>query len=75
VDAKLNYNPTDRTAIFVRYGVAPHSITDPQTLGAAGGNGVDGSTFGKGEGRTQHISVCGTYTINPALGLRRELGV
>jgi hypothetical protein len=65
VDAKVNYNPTDRTAIFVRYGVAPHNITDPQTLGAAGGAGVDGSTFGNGSGRTQHVSIGGNHTITP----------
>ena len=69
VDGKLNYNPTDKTALFVRYGVAPHSITDPQTLGPAGGAGVDGSTFGNGDGRTQHISIGGTYTISPHLVL------
>jgi hypothetical protein len=74
VDGKLNYNPTDKTSLFVRYGGAPHSVTDPQTLGPAGGNGVDGSTFGNGSGLTQHISIGGTYTITPHLVLDGNSG-
>jgi hypothetical protein len=66
VDGKLNYNPTDKTSVFVRYGAAPHSVFVPQTLGAAGGGGVNGQ-FTNGDGLTQHISIGGTYTVSPTL--------
>ena len=67
IDAKINYNPASKVAIFGRYSIAPSAIFDPQTLGAAGGTGVDGSTPGNGGGRTQHISIGTTYTLSPTI--------
>ena len=74
IDAKINYNPTDRSAIFVRYSIAPNRVFDAQTLGAAGGGGVDGGTPGNGGGKTQHISIGSTYTLSPTLVLDGNAG-
>jgi hypothetical protein len=67
VDMKINYNISDKTTMFVRYGAAPHTVFDPQTLGAAGGAAVDGGQFTNGEGLTQHASIGGTHTFTPSL--------
>src|ERR1039458_2587811 len=55
IDAKINYNPTDRSAIFVRYSIAPNRVFDAQTLGAAGGGGGDRGKLGNGCGKTPPI--------------------
>jgi hypothetical protein len=65
IDMKINYNPTDKFAVFGRYSISPSSIFDPQTLGAAGGAAIDGGQPGNGPGRIQSVSVGGTYTISP----------
>jgi len=65
IDTKINYNPTDKLAIFGRYSISPSSIFDPQTLGAAGGNAIDGGQPGNGPGRIQSISIGGNYTVSP----------
>ena len=67
IDAKINYNPTDKSTIFGRYSIAPSHIFDPQALGAAGGPGVDGGNPGTGPGRTQSVSIGGTYSFTPTL--------
>jgi hypothetical protein len=67
IDTKINYNPTDKSTIFGRYSIAPSHIFDPQALGAAGGPAVDGGNPGDGPGRTQSVSIGGTYAFTPTL--------
>ena len=67
IDAKVNYNLSDRSTMFVRYSIVPNSLFDPQTLGPAGGAGVDGSTPGNGTGRTQHVTIAGVHTFSPTV--------
>ncbi len=74
VDMKINYNPTQKSSIFGRYSIAPSLVFDPQALGAAGGQAVDGGQPGNGPGRIQSVSLGGTYTITPALLLDVNAG-
>jgi hypothetical protein len=67
VDMKINYNPTEKSTIFGRYSIAPSHIFDPQVFGKAGGPGVDGGNPGDGPGRTQSVSIGGTYSFTPTL--------
>jgi len=67
VDLKINYNPTDKATIFGRYSIAPSHIFDPQVFGPAGGPGIDGGNPGDGPGRTQSVSLGGTYSFTPTL--------
>ncbi|MGA2269925.1 MAG: TonB-dependent receptor [Bryobacteraceae bacterium] len=67
VDMKINYNPTGKVTLFGRYSISPSSVFDPQALGAAGGNAVDGGQPGNAPGRIQSVSIGGTYTISPSL--------
>jgi len=67
IDMKINYNPTQKSSIFGRYSIAPSHIFDPQALGPAGGQAVDGGQPGNGPGRIQSVSLGGTYTISPTL--------
>ena len=67
VDMKFNYDPTEKLAVFGRYSISPNSVFDPQTLGAAGGNAIDGGQPGNGPGRVQSVSIGGTYTFSPTL--------
>jgi len=67
IDTKINYNPTNKVTLFGRYSIAPSHIFDPQALGPAGGPGVDGGNPGDGPGRTQSVSIGGTYSITPTV--------
>ena len=68
IDIKINYNPTEKSAVFGRYSIQPTNVFDPQVLGAAGGGTIDGGAQpGNGDGRIQSVSLGGTYTISPRL--------
>jgi hypothetical protein len=74
VDMKINYNPTQKSSIFGRYSIAPSHIFDPQALGPAGGQAVDGGQPGNGPGRIQSVSLGGTYTVSPTLLIDANAG-
>jgi Carboxypeptidase regulatory-like domain len=76
VDLKMNYNPSNRITMFGRYSVEPTYISDPQMLGAAGGDayGETGQP-GKAHGLTQSATLAGTYTFTPNLLLDANVGV
>jgi hypothetical protein len=65
VDMKVNYNPNEKTSIFGRYSISPTLVFDPQALGAAGGNTIDGGQPGHAPGKAQNAVAGGTYTITP----------
>jgi hypothetical protein len=67
VDAKINYNPTGKMALFGRYSVSPTSIVDPQALGQAGGPAIDNGQPGTAPGRVQNVVIGGTYTVSPTI--------
>ncbi len=67
VDVKINYNPNDRSSIFVRYSVLPYDIFDPPALAGAGGAALNGGQPGHATGTVRSSAVGGTYTLTPSL--------
>lgn len=64
-DAKVNFNPTDRTTFFGRYSVQRSLIVDPPAFGAAIGNTWDGGQPGTAPGTIQNIGLGATHTVTP----------
>ena len=63
-DFKVNYNPTEKASMFVRYSYSPSNIFDPPSLGAVGGDALTGGQPGTAPGLVQTASVGGTYTLS-----------
>ena len=74
MDGKINYNPTDRTTFFGHYSYSPDTITDPQTLGAAGGGTFDGGQPGLATGLIQNIGLSASHVITPNLVVDANFG-
>ncbi len=73
-DFKVNYNPTEKSTMFVRYSISPSQIFDPPSLGAAGGDALAGGQPGNAPGRIQSTAIGGTYTLTPRLLLDGNIG-
>jgi Tfp pilus assembly protein PilX len=67
VDVKVNYNASNRLALFGRYSISPSNIIDPSSLGAAGGDALNGGQVGTAPGRTQVAGFGSTYTLSPTM--------
>ncbi|MBC8165697.1 MAG: carboxypeptidase regulatory-like domain-containing protein, partial [Bryobacteraceae bacterium] len=61
-DFKVNYNPTDKASMFVRYSFSPSKLFDPPSLEAAGGDALNGGQPGTAPGLIQNAAIGGTYT-------------
>jgi Carboxypeptidase regulatory-like domain/TonB dependent receptor len=66
-DAKVIYNPSDKTTIFGRYSIEPYTLTDPQEFGNAGGAAVDGGQPGQASGRIQNVGLGASHVISTNL--------
>lgn len=64
-DAKINFNPSDKTTVFGRYSLQRSLIVDPPALGAAISNTWDGGQPGTAPGTIQNIGLGATRTITP----------
>ncbi|MDX2034271.1 MAG: TonB-dependent receptor [Blastocatellia bacterium] len=73
-DFKVNYNPSEKTTMFVRYSISPSQIFDPPSLGAAGGDALAGGQPGNAPGRVQSTAIGGTYTISSHLLVDGNIG-
>ncbi len=73
-DFKVNYNPTSKASMFVRYSISPSEIFDPPSLGAAGGDALAGGQPGLAPGRVQSAAVGGTYTLSSTVLLDGNIG-
>jgi Carboxypeptidase regulatory-like domain/TonB dependent receptor len=73
-DFKINYNPTGKSTMFVRYSISPSRIFDPPSLGPAGGDALAGGQPGTATGRVQSTGIGGTYTPTPRLLLDGNIG-
>jgi hypothetical protein len=73
-DAKVTYNPSDRTSIFGRYSIEPFTVTDPQELGAAGGGTFDGGQPGAAEGRIQNVGLGMSHVITSNMVVDADFG-
>jgi outer membrane receptor protein involved in Fe transport len=67
IDNKVNYNTGGKLTVFGRYSISPTDIFEPQILGAAGGDALNGGQNGKAPGRVQVIGTGLTYTFTPNL--------
>lgn len=73
-DFKVNYIPSDKSTLFVRYSISPSQIFDPPSLGPAGGDALAGGQPGNAPGRVQSTAIGGTYTISSSLLLDGNIG-
>ena len=73
-DAKIIYNPSDKTSIFGRYSIEPYTLTDPQIFGAAGGAAVDGGQPGQSAGRIQNVGLGASHVITSNLVVDMDFG-
>ncbi len=73
-DFKVNYIPTEKSTLFVRYSISPSLIFDPPSLGAAGGDALAGGQPGNAPGRVQSTAIGGTYTLSSTLLLDGNIG-
>lgn len=74
IDIKINYNPTNKSSIFVRYSWLPYDIFDPPALGAAGGGALNGGQPGHATGTVRNAAAGGTYTLTPTLLVDGNIG-
>ena len=73
-DYKVNYNPTDKAAVWGRYSFSPIGIPGVFALGAAEGDALGGAQPGVAGGRIQTTAAGFTYTISPTLLLDGNVG-
>jgi Carboxypeptidase regulatory-like domain/TonB dependent receptor len=67
IDNKINYNAGGKLTAFGRYSVSPTDIFEPQILGDAGGDALNGGQNGSAPGRVQVFGAGVTYTFTPYL--------
>jgi hypothetical protein len=73
-DWKVNYNPTQKSAIWGRYSISPMDIYAPLVLGPAGGDAFNGGNPGHAGGRVQSTAAGFTYTFAPTLLMDGNVG-
>ena len=73
-DYKVNYNPTEKAAVWGRYSFSPISIPSAFALGAAEGDAIGGGNPGVAGGKVQTTAAGFTYTISPTLLLDGNVG-
>ncbi|MBZ5577232.1 MAG: TonB-dependent receptor [Acidobacteriia bacterium] len=73
-DYKVNYDPTEKAAIWGRYSFSPISIPGTFALGAAEGDALGGAQPGVAGGRVQTTAAGFTYTISPTVLLDGNVG-
>jgi hypothetical protein len=73
-DIKVNYNATSKLAMFARYSVSPSDLFDPPSLGAAGGDALNGGQPGSAPGLIQSAAMGGTYTVSPTVLIDGNVG-
>ena len=67
IDNKINYNAGGKLTAFGRYSISPTDIFEPQILGDAGGDALNGGQNGSAPGRVQVFGAGVTYTFTPYL--------
>jgi hypothetical protein len=74
VDTKIDWNPSANSTVFGRYGFQKTNLFDPQALGKAGGQAIDGGQPGTAPSLIQSIGIGGTYTFRSNLLLDANVG-
>jgi hypothetical protein len=73
-DSKVTYVASEKTNIFGRYSVEPFAVSDPQTLGAAGGGTFDGGQPGAAAGRIQNVGLGVSHIVASNLLIDADFG-
>jgi hypothetical protein len=73
-DTKINYNHSEKLALFGRFSYSPTLIFEPPLLGEAGGDALNGGQLGTAPGKVYVASIGGTYTFTPSLVLDMVVG-
>ena len=73
-DTRIDYVPSQNTTVFGKYSIEPFSVTDPQTLGQAGGGTFDGGQPGAASGRIQNVGLGATHVFSPNVVLDADFG-
>jgi hypothetical protein len=73
-DFKVNYNPTDKAAVWGRYSLSPMDIVALLVLGPAGGDAFGGGNPGHAGGRVQTTASGFTYALSPSLLVDGNVG-
>jgi len=75
-DTKLNWNPTEKLATYLRFGMLHYDMFDPQLFSP--GNGPRASSFGGNDGtatgNTFSTTAAATYTISPSFIMDANFG-
>jgi hypothetical protein len=67
VDAKINWNPSDKSSLWTKYSAMKALITDQFSLGPAGGVGmINGGGAGTGDVLAQVLAIGGVHTFSPS---------
>lgn len=73
-DAKITYILSENTLVFGKYSIEPFTVSDPQTLGKAGGGTFDGGQPGAASGRIQNVGLGVSHVFNARLVLDADFG-
>ncbi|MCL4793233.1 MAG: carboxypeptidase regulatory-like domain-containing protein [Bryobacteraceae bacterium] len=65
VDAKTNFNITDKLTSYVRYSFLDYTANMPLSHGDLGGSVIRGGNPGQGFGNTHSLTAAMTYTFSP----------
>lgn len=76
VDAKINYNVTDKWTMYGRYGMVDYKMNNPGFLGELVGPGISGSggNTGDASGKTHSVTYATTYVLTPNIILDGNFG-
>lgn len=74
IDSRVDFNLTNKSTLFGRYGVQKTNLFDPQIFKAAGGTTYDGGQPGNAPSLIQYIGIGGTYTFQSNLLLDANIG-
>jgi hypothetical protein len=67
VDAKINWNASDKTSIWTKYSAMKALVSDRFSLGPAGGVGmINGGGAGTGDVLVQVVTLGGVHTFSPS---------
>ncbi len=76
VDAKVNYNVTDKWTMYARYGLVDYTMNNPGLLGTLVGPGISssGGNTGDASGKTHSFTYATTYVLSPNVILDGNFG-
>jgi hypothetical protein len=76
VDAKVNWNLSDKSVLWTKYSVMKALVSDQFSLGPAGGVGmINGGGAGNGDVMMQVFAIGGVHTFTPTLLMDGTLAV